>query len=522
MLSVRHLSVTHLRDLKELIHDLSFTVSGTDRLAVIGEEGNGKSTLLKLIYDAQSVQSYCSHTGEIACPGEAPGYLSQEIPPESRDLPVYAWCAEHPAFLDISPKELNRLCAQLQLPPDICYADQPVASLSGGEKVKLRLLLALCGLTAGILAGVFGARASMGFGRNLRTAMYQNIQTFSFSNIDRYSPSGLVTRLTTDITNVQMAFMMLIRIAVRAPLMLIFSITMAFIMGGKLAGTFVFVIPILVCGLLLDFLLGDPAWLTHPVVLIGKLIDKLEKIGRENVTAELLDDGISEENIDKIFRLVSIKGSNDEILEQLKGLGIEDETFKEGVSELDQVVSNMRLLGMPEENFEIDLTIARGLDYYTGTVYETRLNDYPQFGSVCSGGRYENLTGFYSKTKMPGIGISIGLTRMFSQLKEAGLLKADTKTLVKALVVPMSSDQMKEALQTASVLRQAQIPTDVYYQQKGMKQKMKYASRLGIPYVVLIGEDEAKQGKVAVKDMTESTQTVVTALEAARLIAGKK
>jgi len=145
MLSVRHLSVTHLRDLKELIHDLSFTVSGTDRLAVIGEEGNGKSTLLKLIYDAQSVQSYCSHTGEIACPGEAPGYLSQEIPPESRDLPVYAWCAEHPAFLDISPKELNRLCAQLQLPPDICYADQPVASLSGGEKVKLRLLLALCG-----------------------------------------------------------------------------------------------------------------------------------------------------------------------------------------------------------------------------------------------------------------------------------------------------------------------------------------------------------------------------------------
>ena len=253
-----------------------------------------------------------------------------------------------------------------------------------------------------------------------------------------------------------------------------------------------------------------------------RIIDKLEKIGRENVTAELLDDGISEENIDKIFRLVSIKGSNDEILEQLKGLGIEDETFKEGVSELDQVVSNMRLLGMPEENFEIDLTIARGLDYYTGTVSESRLNDYPQFGSVCSGGRYENLTGFYSKTKMPGIGISIGLTRMFSQLKEAGLLKADTKTLVKALVVPMSSDQMKEALQTASVLRQAQIPTDVYYQQKGMKQKMKYASRLGIPYVVLIGEDEAKQGKVAVKDMTESTQTVVTALEAARLIAGKK
>lgn len=144
MLSVRHLSVTHLRDLKELIHDLSFTVSGADRLAVIGEEGNGKSTLLKLIYDAESVQSYCAHTGDIACPGEILGYLSQEIPPECRDLPVYAYCAENPAFLDTPPKELNRICAQLQLPPELCYADQPVASLSGGEKVKLRLLLTLC------------------------------------------------------------------------------------------------------------------------------------------------------------------------------------------------------------------------------------------------------------------------------------------------------------------------------------------------------------------------------------------
>lgn len=145
MLSVRHLSVTHLRDLKELIHDLSFTVSGADRLAVIGEEGNGKSTLLKLIYDAESAQSYCAHTGDIACPGEILGYLSQEISPECRDLPVYAYCAENPAFLDTPPKELNRICAQLQLPPELCYADQPVVSLSGGEKVKLRLLLTLCG-----------------------------------------------------------------------------------------------------------------------------------------------------------------------------------------------------------------------------------------------------------------------------------------------------------------------------------------------------------------------------------------
>ena len=280
MLSVRHLSVTHLRDLKELIHDLSFTVSGTDRLAVIGEEGNGKSTLLKLIYDAQSVQSYCSHTGEIACPGEAPGYLSQEIPPESRDLPVYAWCAEHPAFLDISPKELNRLCAQLQLPPDICYADQPVASLSGGEKVKLRLLLALCGLTAGILAGVFGARASMGFGRNLRTAMYQNIQTFSFSNIDRYSPSGLVTRLTTDVVNIQNAYQMILKMFVRAPFSMIAAMTAAFMINARIAR--IYLIAVICLAVFLFLIMGRT---TKFFRMVFTKYDALNESVEENVAS---------------------------------------------------------------------------------------------------------------------------------------------------------------------------------------------------------------------------------------------
>ena len=145
MLSVRNVSIYHQKDLRGLILDLSFTVSGQDRLAVIGEEGNGKSSLLRLIWDPGSVYAYCDCAGDIACPGETLGYLPQEIAPYQRALSVYAFCCAHPAFQEAEPRELVRLCAQMQLPPDLCYAEQPVDTLSGGEKVKLQLLLALCG-----------------------------------------------------------------------------------------------------------------------------------------------------------------------------------------------------------------------------------------------------------------------------------------------------------------------------------------------------------------------------------------
>ena len=145
MLSIQHVSIIHQRDLRELVNDLSFTVSGRDRLAVIGEEGNGKSTLLKLIYAPETALEYCQYTGHIAVTGERMGYLPQEIAPEKRVLPVYAFCAESEAFLEAESRELNALCAQLQFAPDLCYSDQPVATLSGGEKVKLQLLLLLCG-----------------------------------------------------------------------------------------------------------------------------------------------------------------------------------------------------------------------------------------------------------------------------------------------------------------------------------------------------------------------------------------
>lgn len=143
MLSVRHVSVTHQKDLRELIHDLSFTLSAGDRLAVIGEEGNGKSTLLRCVCGLDT-SDYCLWTGEIDAPGERMGYLPQEIPADKRALPVYAFCAESADFLEASPRELAALCARLRLPADLCYADQTVESLSGGEKVKLQLLLLLC------------------------------------------------------------------------------------------------------------------------------------------------------------------------------------------------------------------------------------------------------------------------------------------------------------------------------------------------------------------------------------------
>ncbi len=250
-----------------------------------------------------------------------------------------------------------------------------------------------------------------------------------------------------------------------------------------------------------------------------RTIDKLDKIGEENVRKELTELGVSDVQTDRILQLIHLDGEADEILSSLESFGVEDEVFEAGVAEMKEVVRNMRLLGMPDESFKLDLTIARGLDYYTGTVYETTLNDFPKLGSICSGGRYDNLTGYYTKQRMPGIGISIGLTRLFSQLKEEGIIKPERRTLVEALVVPMGKDQMEAALKTAAALRDAGIRTDVFYQEKGMKQKMKYASRLGIPYVVLIGEEEANNGTVSVKNMDEGRQVTVSLNEAIGMIA---
>ena len=180
----------------------------------------------------------------------------------------------------------------------------------------------------------------------------------------------------------------------------------------------------------------------------------------------------------------------------------------EGVDELEKVTEYMRAFGIEEDYFTIDLTIARGLDYYTGTVYETVLDDYRGLGSVCSGGRYDNLTGYYTNNKMPGIGISIGLTRLFSQLKDAGIIKAEKASLTDCLVLPMNID-LSYALKTASEIRKAGFTADCYYANKGMKHKMKYANKLGIPFVAVIGEDEVNSNTVALKNMATGEQVTV-------------
>ncbi len=251
---------------------------------------------------------------------------------------------------------------------------------------------------------------------------------------------------------------------------------------------------------------------------ILRTIDKLEKIGEEKVTEELAEFGVSGDAVKRILSFIGCKGTNDELLSMLEKQSIADETYREGVRELAQVIAYLRRFGVEESAFAIDLTIARGLDYYTGTVYETMLNDYPSMGSVCSGGRYDNLTEYYTDQKLPGIGISIGLTRLYYQLKENGLLGSAPKSLTRCLVIPMGEDTVDAALEAAAVLRAAGVNTDVYYQNKGMKQKMKYANRLAIPYVAIIGEDEKAAGGAMVKNMETGEQQLVPVAELAAFL----
>ena len=235
-------------------------------------------------------------------------------------------------------------------------------------------------------------------------------------------------------------------------------------------------------------------------VEILRIIDKIDKIGKDAVKEELEKINVEKDQIDKIIKFIEIEGTNDEKIEKLKALKIENEVFNKGLDELDYVVKNMRLFGIPEANIMIDLTIARGLDYYTGTVYETFLNDYRELGSVCSGGRYENLAENYTDKKLPGVGISIGLTRLFYKLQELNLIKAEKKSISDVLIIPMVED-LSVPIKVANTLRSNGINTEIYLNNKKLKAKFKYADKLEIPYVVVIGEDEIEKQVVKLKDM---------------------
>lgn len=250
---------------------------------------------------------------------------------------------------------------------------------------------------------------------------------------------------------------------------------------------------------------------------IMRIIDKLEKIGKDNVRSELLELGIKESSVDMILNFISITGDNDGKIMSLEKLDINNDIFKSGVAELKEVIKNIRLFGVPESNFIIDLTIARGLDYYTGTVYETFLNEYKQIGSVCSGGRYDNLAEYYTDKPLPGVGISIGLTRLFYQLNELNLVKTEKESIADVLVISMSSD-ISPCLPVASKFRTEGINAEIYMNDKKLKAKFKYADKLKIPYVAIIGEDEAKNGTVSLKNLFTGEQNTVSILEAVQIL----
>ena len=236
-----------------------------------------------------------------------------------------------------------------------------------------------------------------------------------------------------------------------------------------------------------------------------RIIDKIEKIGKEKVIEELRKLQISEENIEKIIKLIQINGTTDEKLQALDNLEIGNETYNEGVKELKEVIKYIRLFNVPEEYFTVDVSIARGLDYYTGTVYETFLNEYKSVGSICSGGRYNNLSEYYTDKKLPGVGMSIGLTRLFYILNEINLIKTEKKSISEVLIISMVSD-LKPAIETANRLRQAGINTEIYFDDKKIKAKFKYADKLKIPYVIVIGEEEIETGELTLKNMETGEQ----------------
>ena len=235
-------------------------------------------------------------------------------------------------------------------------------------------------------------------------------------------------------------------------------------------------------------------------VEILRIIDKIEKIGKDAVIEELEKIGVSKEATEKIISFIEIEGTTDEKLQKLQDLNIKNETFETGLKELTEVVHYIRMFGVPDTNFKVDLTIARGLDYYTGTVYETFLNNYRELGSICSGGRYENLAEYYTDKKLPGVGISIGLTRLFYKLNELGLIKAEKTSMSDVLVIPMVED-LSKPIMLANSLREKDINTEIYLNDKKLKAKLKYADKLQIPYVIIIGEDEINSGVVSVKNM---------------------
>ena len=247
-----------------------------------------------------------------------------------------------------------------------------------------------------------------------------------------------------------------------------------------------------------------------------RIIDKIDKIGKDEVKRELLELGIKNNNVDYLIDFMTFDGDNDSKINYLKSLDISNENYINGLNELEIVTNNLKA-AIEESNFKIDFSIARGLDYYTGTVYETNIIDYPELGSVCSGGRYDSLAEFYTDSKLPGVGISIGLTRLFFQLMDKQIIKIEDEKSSDVIILPMDND-ITYTLKVAKELLKNDIKTNTCYIEKGMKQKFKYADRLGSNYVIIIGESEKENNTVSLKNMLTGEQIEVSIEDAIKKI----
>ena len=240
-----------------------------------------------------------------------------------------------------------------------------------------------------------------------------------------------------------------------------------------------------------------------------RLVDKIEKLSRDDLTSEFEKLGLNAEQIERLFAFVTIEGDNSGIIVALRTLDVDSDLFKEGVNELETLVDALRSMGVPEKRFRVDLKIARGLDYYTGTVYETVLNEHPEVGSVCSGGHFDDLAGLYTNTKLPGVGISIGLTRLYYKLREAGIIEVKRQSPADVVVLPLSSDQIGYGLEISDLLRQSGIATLHYSEPNNVKAKFRYANRMGYRYALVLGENEARDATVSIKNMDSGESAVI-------------
>lgn len=249
--------------------------------------------------------------------------------------------------------------------------------------------------------------------------------------------------------------------------------------------------------------------ISHIAAEVLHAIDRIEKVTKAEFVKELKSLKLTAVQIDHLVNFTSISGSNDRVIESLRSLGITSDKYTDGVNQLESLLQNLRTMGIAENRLQIDTKIVRGLDYYTGTVYETILVDYPQIGSVCSGGRYDNLASNYSSTELSGIGVSIGLTRLFYALKEIGVINSHQQTPAKILVLPMGDEQLSYALSITNKLRNQGVSTILNTEPGGLGKRMKYANKLGVPYVAVIGSEESYNQTVSLKNMsTGDTETV--------------